>query len=236
MYGRGEQVDRMVARVADAIEGAQPTLQLYVGPGGIGKTRLRAELVNRLAREAMPPWVFASRAEENRCRVPFGFIRRLLFAIARVGADDAPRVRAVKVLRLVPSPYDVQRLLAESRPLLASPDGDVEAAELERAMVAAFVAEALGLSYPIVPPVLAARSDPARAGLLMVQALDVVLRGQASDGGLVIIVDDIQWLDHGKRPGPSDVAQRSAFGFGGGGRLRSSDAPRSRCAGGVAAV
>ena len=197
LYGRDAQVERMLQRVSDAIESALPTLQLYVGPGGIGKTRLRAELVNRLAREAIPPWVFAARAEESRSRVPFGFIRQLLFAVARVAADDAPRVRAVKVLRLVPSPYDVQRLLADSRPLLGSPDGDVEAAELERAMVAAFVAEALGLSYPEVPPVLAARSDPARAGLLMVQALDVVLRGQASDGGLVVIIDDIQWLDHG---------------------------------------
>ena len=196
-FGREEQIDRVMTRLHGAISGAQPTLQLLVGPGGIGKTRLRAELVSRLAQWSHPPRVFAARAEERRQRVPFGFVRQLLFALADVSGGDPPRVQAARVLSLLRSPRDVQRLLSETRPILGGPARDADAAELERALVAAFAAEALGLNYPEVPQVVAARASPARAGLLMIEALDVILRGRAEDGGLVVIVDDMHWLDLG---------------------------------------
>ncbi|MEM7677277.1 MAG: AAA family ATPase, partial [Myxococcota bacterium] len=197
MFGRQAMLNRASDRLQTAVQSAQPTLLFIVGPGGIGKTRLCAELVARLDRTPRPPHVYSARAEERRHRVPFAFVRRMMLAFAGVVPDDNPRLRSAKILGLLPGAQDVQRLLVESKGRLGGSVRDMASAELDRATVAAFIAEALGLSYPDVPVVVGARSEPAHIGRLMVEALNVLLRSRAEDGGLVVVVDDMEWLDYG---------------------------------------
>ncbi len=197
MVGRRGLLDRIVQRLAGAIDSVQPILQLIVGPGGIGKTRLCAETVHRIAGQGEAPVVFAARAEEERRRVPFDFVRRVIFALADVDSTDSPEAQTHKVLGCLPSPADVQRLLAESQPLRAGLEADPERDPHEHAVLAGFVAEALGLLYPDTAPVIAARGDPMRSGQLMADALAVILRRVAGLNGLVVVIDDVQWLDGG---------------------------------------
>jgi eukaryotic-like serine/threonine-protein kinase len=65
----------------------------------------------------------------------------------------------------------------------------------ERATVAAFVAAALKIPHPDLPPVTAARSDPRLMGAQVRRCLDILLRQLARKSGLIVLVDDAHLLD-----------------------------------------
>lgn len=216
LYGRVAGLERLERRVTEPLEVAQPSLTLVIGPAGIGKTRVRTELARVVRARKRPPRVFAGRAEESFRTTPYAFLRRVLFTEARVRPADDPEATRQKVLRLVPDAPTVRRLLGElgdraALDELRGPDvvaptafmsqtlveqmGGEEASEEDRAVVAAFLCEALGVDYPDIPPVVAARHDPRLLAQQLGRALDVVLRALAEQAGLVVLVDDGHLLD-----------------------------------------
>ncbi|MCA9555099.1 MAG: protein kinase, partial [Myxococcales bacterium] len=233
LYGRVASLDRLERRVGRALSLSQPSLTLVIGPAGIGKTRVRTELSRNVRGRRSPPRVFAGRAEESFRTTPYAFLRRMLFAEAQVHSDDDPEVRRAKVLRMVPRVDAVRQILgaleaydgmdalgpgmADPRTAFMSPDlmrklGDTAGAEEDRAVIAAFLCEALGVEYPDIPPVVAARHAPRLLGQQMRRALDVVLRALAEESGLVVLVDDAHLLDRQSAQilfALTDPAQRS---------------------------
>jgi serine/threonine protein kinase/tetratricopeptide (TPR) repeat protein len=216
LYGRVASLERLERRASRALSLAQPNLTLVIGPAGIGKTRVRTELARLVRGRRSPPRVFAGRAEESFRTTPYAFLRRMLFAEAQVHSDDDDEAMRAKVLRLVPRVEAVRQILgaleaqdaldaltpgaADPRTAFMSPElmeklGPEAGAEEDRAVIAAFLCEALGIAYPDIPPVVAARHAPGLLGQQMRRALDVVLRALAEETGLVILVDDAHLLD-----------------------------------------
>ncbi len=215
LYGRVAGLDRLERRVVQSLGVSQPTLTLVIGPAGIGKTRVRTELAKMVRTRHRPPRVFSGRAEESFRTTPYAFLRRFLLTEARVTSADDDEVTRAKVLRMIPEADTVRRLqrslqgedelgandvagagvqTAFVTPELLNQD-EASGAEEERAVVAAFMCEALGVAYPDIPPVLSARHDPQLLGHRMRYALDVVLRALAEEAGIVVLVDDAHLLD-----------------------------------------
>lgn len=65
----------------------------------------------------------------------------------------------------------------------------------DRATLAAFLAQAMKVPWPDIPPLEAARRDPRVMGGQICRALDIVLRWRASKRGLVALVDDAHLAD-----------------------------------------
>lgn len=214
LFGRQEALDGLVAGLQAAARSGQPRLFLVVGPGGIGKTRLRAAATVRLTEDdPRPPLLFADRTEERRRHVPFDFIRRLVFAHAGVTADDDPDHVERRIRMLLPSPDRVRRLFGAAQRAVSGARGDArthfvrfdqvssskgpDAPDIDPQLVFALVAEALGLEHANDAVMASVGTDPVRTGTLMVQALYVLLRSRIEGRGMVVMVDDIEWLDYG---------------------------------------
>ncbi len=111
LVGRRVVLDRLIESIARAIAEDAPKSIAVLGPAGIGKTRLRIELVRVLRNLSRPPVVLSGRAEDSGRSTPFGFLRRVLHADAGIFPDDPPDVKRSKLDRLIPGPADVARAL-----------------------------------------------------------------------------------------------------------------------------
>jgi len=111
LIGRKAILDRIVDTTMGAITKRTPRTIAVVGPAGIGKTRLRTELSRALRSQTSPPVVLTARAEDTARSTPYGFLRRVLLAEARIYPDDALDVKRAKLEALVPDAHDVARAL-----------------------------------------------------------------------------------------------------------------------------
>ncbi len=222
LLGRDALLDSLIGRVDEALEHAIPSRTLIVGPAGIGKTRVRAEVTRRIQRRRDGPALLAGRAEERTRSTPYAFLRRMLLAEARVFADDPPEVKEAKLAGLLPPEEGDARLRgrgddapSEERTRFVQADewterpsvvaamsdafelgpGERSAARDERAALVSYLADALQVSIPTVAPIWAARRDPRLMAVETRRSLDLVLRRLAGERGLVILVDDGHFLD-----------------------------------------
>jgi len=127
LVGRGPVLERLVKEADQALTAEQPTRVAIFGPAGIGKTRLRIDLTEALRKLASPPHVLAARADEALRSTPYGFLRRLLVAEAKIQKTDPPSVTARKLEALLPSKSEVSQRIR--RPFLltrGSSDGKSE--------------------------------------------------------------------------------------------------------------
>ncbi len=244
IFGRVDQIERLRSRSLTPLTTARPSYTLVIGPAGIGKTRVRTELSRLVRRTARPPRVFAGRAEEAMQNTPFGYVRKILFRAAQIQSNDDDRSRRDKILSIVPTPEHLSALLdVETGSEAAGPRigmrdagrtlfyrGDLESsrprtgalledAEAERATVAAFTCEALGIAYPEIPPVIAAKGNARLLGEQLRRAVGLVLRAMSSPDGMIVIVDDVHLLDRqtaavfADMSGPTSSVPFSLIGF-----------------------
>lgn len=219
IFGRVSEVERLRSRALTPMTTSRPSYTLVVGPAGIGKTRVRTELARLVRQTKKPPRVFAGRAEEAMQNTPFAYVRKVLFAAARIAPRDDNNTRRDKILAIVPAPAHLAALLdveagGEAAEKIAERDAGrtlfftgealhtktprherMMEAEAERATVVAFVCEALGIQYPEIPPVIAAKSDPRLLGEQMRRAIGLVLSAVSTPDGMVVLVDDVHLLD-----------------------------------------
>src|SRR5262249_23604170 len=143
---------------------AEPTSRaaIVTGDPGVGKSRLRLELLRRLSRRDEPPAVWIARADSMSSGAPFGLlgplVRRAGGGLAGQPADEArAKIRARVAARVDPADAD---------------------------RVARFLGELAGVPFPDdgYPALRAARRDPRLMGDQMRNAFEDWVRAECRPG------------------------------------------------------
>ncbi|MBI4703691.1 MAG: AAA family ATPase [Deltaproteobacteria bacterium] len=170
----GREAELALLRSAFEQCAAEPELRalLVTGPAGIGKSRLRHELVRGLRGRAE---IWIGRGDPVAAGAPFGMI--------------APALRRSAGI------LDGEPVQARRRKLSARVARHVPEAECDR--VAEFLGEMIGTPWPdeTSARLRAARADPALMGDQMNRAWQDLVLAELAAGPLVIVLDDLHWGD-----------------------------------------
>src|SRR5262249_53006262 len=95
--GRERDLDALAAHVDECADEGVARMVVVTAPPGVGKTRLRQELLQRLgARPGLSPWL--ARADAGRAHAAFGVAAGLIRSAAGIAERDGPEA-AVRALR-----------------------------------------------------------------------------------------------------------------------------------------
>jgi tetratricopeptide (TPR) repeat protein len=172
--GRDRELTTLEALFAECVEEPAARAALVTGPAGVGKSRLRHELMTRLrARGGVEVWI--ARGDPMRMGASFGLLAPLLRHAARLRDGEPVEERR-------------QKLLARVARHVAAP---------ERLRVAEFLGELVGTPFPDEGRVQlrAARQDPRLLGDQMRRAWIDLLDAETRAGPLVIVLEDLHWGD-----------------------------------------
>jgi hypothetical protein len=158
--------------VFDAVDQGASRAVLVIAEAGGGKSRLRHELVRRLAARGRPPLVLAGRGEALHTAASFGLLARALHAMTD-GADLAERRTRIR--------ERVARHLV----------GD----DAER--VASFIGEMCGAPFEDSARLRGARIDPRAMRAQITSAWVDFLRAECAAGTVLLLLDDLHWADPG---------------------------------------
>jgi serine/threonine protein kinase/tetratricopeptide (TPR) repeat protein len=147
---------------------------VVTAPAGVGKSRLRHELMKRIARRG-PVQVWAARGDPMRAGAPFGLVAEIVRREAQLLDGDPPDVKQQKLLDRV-----ARRIPAA-----------------DRDRVAAFLGELAGAPFPDEARVQlrAARQDPMLMGDQMRRAWVDLVRAECEEEPLVLVLEDLHWGD-----------------------------------------
>jgi hypothetical protein len=148
---------------------------LVVGPAGMGKSRLLAELALRLGSRADAPEILVARPSAIGAGSSFATLAAMIRRAASVGPeDDLDAARSKLALR-------VAQVVAKT----------------DASRVTEFLGEIAGISFPAAPgsALQAARRDPALSGDQMRRAAEDWLAAECARKPLVLVFDDLQWGD-----------------------------------------
>jgi predicted ATPase len=166
MVGRERELETLVEAAAGARRARSNAAALVLGPPGIGKSRLRVEFLR--AFEASKPFAqLAIRSDPMLQDVPFGALARAIRHRAMVEPDDHPAVRGAALTRWARA-IQSPIDLAVLR-VLAGVDDE--------------------------PDSLGDDADRRRARLREGFAQLLTALAKQGDGTLVLLIEDIQWLD-----------------------------------------
>ncbi|MFT3768944.1 MAG: protein kinase [Minicystis sp.] len=172
--GRDREMAAIEALFAECAAEPAARATLITGAAGVGKSRLRHEIVARLLlRGGAEIWM--ARGDPMRAGAPFGVIGQLVRRTARLVDGEPIEARRQKLLarvsRYVPAP--------------------------ERRRVAEFLGEMAGTPFPDEGRVQlrAARQDPRLLGDQMRRAWVDFVDGEARARPLVIVLEDLHWGD-----------------------------------------
>jgi len=173
--GRDRDLRHLLDLFRDVVDDATARAVLVTGPPGIGKSRLRTELVRRLASTHPDAQVWIARGDPVQSGSPFSLAAQILRRAANLIEADAPSV-AWRKLRA-----RVARHLS---------GGDVD-------RVAGFLADLTSLAEvdDRAPQVAAMRHDPMLVGDNKRRAWEDWVAAEASDGPLLIVIEDLHWGD-----------------------------------------
>ena len=109
MVGRDRELLVLESLWDGVVEDAQARAVLVTAPAGVGKSRLRHELVTRLSQHGPAPMVWMARGDPLGAGSPFGLLARALRAALGVGTGEPPeaqrdRLTAAVAAVLPPSP------------------------------------------------------------------------------------------------------------------------------------
>lgn len=172
--GRDADLRALAGLFEDAVAAGRSRAVLVTGPPGIGKTRLKNELVGgiRASRPAVKVW--SARGDPVSAGSPYGMIAALLR-------------RAVGLPEGIPRDLARERLRA--RVALGVPEAD-------RPRVAAFLGEILGAPSADADAALqAARQNPALMGDQMERAVSDLIAAECARRPLLLVLEDLHWGD-----------------------------------------
>lgn len=173
--GRERELVMLEGVFAEVVADDVARVVLVTAPAGVGKSRLRYELLRMLSHRGDPHEVWTSRGDPMRAGSPFGMIAQIVRAAAEAQDGEPPRVQREKIRARV-SRHVSQR---------------------DRTRVTQFLAEALGVSMPEEDDVQlrAARHDPILMGDQMRRAFEDWLAAECSAHPVVLVLEDLHWGD-----------------------------------------
>ncbi len=95
--GRTRELRTLLACYDDCVEEEVPLAILLVGPAGIGKSRMRSELLARLEEHASPPQLLFVRASPSGAGSAFGMIAKAIRAESGIRDDEPLEIRRAKL-------------------------------------------------------------------------------------------------------------------------------------------
>ncbi|HZF52634.1 MAG TPA: protein kinase [Polyangiaceae bacterium] len=171
--------DREIAALLGVLDecASEPVARpvLVTGAPGVGKSRLRDELLERIARRDDPVEVWIGRGDAMSRGSPFGMIAPMIRGAAGIIDNDPLPVRRRKL-------YDhaLRRV-----------------GEREAGRVAQFLGELVGAPFPDEHSVelRATRQDPRLMGDQTRRAWEDLLAAECAERPVLLILDDLQWGD-----------------------------------------
>jgi tRNA A-37 threonylcarbamoyl transferase component Bud32/tetratricopeptide (TPR) repeat protein len=185
--GRDREIGLVVSTFDECTEEPDARIVWITGPPGIGKTRVRDEVLAKIAASARVPQVWSAQADPTHAGVVLGVIADLVRSAASIGEgarDD-----------------DAQRAALESRV-------GASVAEADRPRVVEFLSELLDL--PVAQPsaqLRAAREEPLLMGDQIRRAFEDLVVAELGRGPLALVVEDLQWSDAASVRAIADLAR-----------------------------
>ncbi|XXY44418.1 AAA family ATPase [Sorangium sp. So ce269] len=195
-FGRAAEVQRLTEALETVIAEGRAMFVSVIGPGGIGRSRLLAEVRERALSQADPPVVLGAACSSLSMDASYHLAASLLRAHFRIQDDDARDV-VLRKLRSgasgaaggdpadAPHPLALEDALAEIASLLCSSPA------------------APAVSTAIVPD-----EGGAEVKARVAAALATLLQAMTARGAVVVLLDDIHWADEASLDLFDDLALR----------------------------
>jgi tetratricopeptide (TPR) repeat protein len=173
--GRDREVGALLALFDESVSEPVARAAVLVGPPGIGKSRVRAELLRRLRARGDTLSVWTCRGDAVSAGTPLGLLAQMIRDAASISGAEALDERRAKL-----------RALTDA--LVASADRD---------RVSCFLGEIAGAPFPEEGEdfLAAARRDPVLYGDQTRRAFEDLACAAATKTPLVLVVEDVQWGD-----------------------------------------
>jgi hypothetical protein len=173
--GRERELVMLEGYFAECVADDVARVVLVTAPAGVGKSRLRYELLRMLRHRGDPHEVWTSRGDPMRAGSPFGLLAQVIRSAAGAQDGEPPRVQREKIRARVARHVN----------------------QRDSARVTQFLAEILGVSLPEEDDVQlrAARHDPILMGDQMRRAFEDWLGAECAAGPVVLVLEDLHWGD-----------------------------------------
>lgn len=173
--GRERELVMLEGYFAECVADDVARVVLVTAPAGVGKSRLRYELLRMLHHRGDPHEVWTTRGDPMRAGSPFGLLAQVIRAAAAAQDGEPPRVQREKIRARV----------ARQVP------------QRDQLRVTQFLAELLGVSMPDEDDVQlrAARHDPILMGDQMRRAFEDWLLAECTAQPVLLVLEDLHWGD-----------------------------------------
>lgn len=173
--GREQELSMLESSVVSCVDEPMARAALVTGVAGVGKSRIRHELLQRLHKRAIPFEVWRGQGDPMSAGAPFSMIASALKP--RLGLSHG-------------EPLEERR-----RKLLSHMEKHFWDAELAR--VTEFLGEMLGIPFPDDQSVMlrAARRDPVLMGDQMCRAWEDFVAAECAVQPVVLVLEDLHWGD-----------------------------------------
>ena len=174
LVGRSHEMTSLETAFHKCVEGGRSAGIIVVGDAGLGKSRLRHELVTRLEKSFPAYTVLVGRGDPMRSRAPFSLMARVLYEVAGLEESEPAHIRRKKIQARVA--HFVER-------------GDAE-------QVTLYLGELVS-AFPHDPPIelRLAREDSATMRHRIQAAWCAWLRAETNVCPVLFVLEDLHWAD-----------------------------------------